>query len=1447
MNNFFYLTGNETKHVGIALIDYFISKIGACSRAVGLVAVMAAVLAVTLHAWAIDPTALPTGGPVVAGQGSIATSGSAMTVTQGSDRMVANWNSFNIGQNASVSFLQPNTSSVALNRILDTSPSQIFGQLSANGQVFLLNPSGILFGPTARVDVGGLVASSLNMTNENFMAGRYSFKKSGNAGAVINQGSLRTANGGYIAFLAPHVENQGQLTTPAGTVALAAGDMVQLDFTGDSLVNFVVDRGAVDALAENNGLIRSDGGMVVMTAKSVDSLTQSVVNNIGVIEARTLNNVGGRILLDAQGGMATVSGTLDASSAVGRGGQIVATGDQVWVNSGAFLNASGATGGGTIMVGGGWQGKDSSMHNATYVNVDNTVTIDVSATDNGNGGTVVFWSDYENMFEGTIIARGGMNRGDGGQVEVSGKQLLGYNGLTDTRAPSGKMGRLLLDPTTINIKDGAGVNTANTFYEQNLEAQLTDIDLQTDASSSGNITLEDLSDNLLLLQNNVSINMRAGVYASGGRGNYLTVDTNDEIRTSGSGDITIQSAGFGGLNAGKMTATGTGKVRLFGDNGLTAGNTITTNGGIVELWADSDNLTGGSFTLSQAINSNGGNVYLDSGSSGITLNGDITTGVGRVFFDTFGSVLNYNIYLNSKITSTGDVTIDKPLRFGAGSEIETTGKITLSAATQMVNAGSALTLTGSSFDFQEAVTGNSATITLKPSTVGANIDIGTAALGDLSITAATLGNLSNFANIIVGRSDGNGITNVISDTSVSTSGYLELANQTVNVTGGTLTNTGGDIILTGDTFNVSKSVTANSGNGKITVRQQTAANSLNLGTGITDAIADLMSANTLEIGRTDGGNVILDGDISTTASTVNVLSGGNITFNTGQTLDVGTGIVNIVAGGNFINNSGVGAISTSGAGRWLIWSSNPANDTRGGLAYDFKQYNATYGSTAVAGGAAEDGFLYTLAPTITASLTGTVSKTYNATTAATLVVGNYSQSGAVDSDTVTLNNPTSGTYDNKNIGTGKTVTATGVAVSSASNGGKAVYGYQMTSATAAGNAGTITAANLAVTGLTASDKVYDATTTATLGGTAAITKLGTDDVTIGGTAAGAFADKNVADGKGVTVTGNTISGTDAGNYTLVQQTGLTADITAKEISATNITADDKTYDSTTDATIHTAGAGLSGVIVGDTTTLGTTSAAGYFIDPNVGQNKTVNVTGLVLSGTDAGNYTLTAYNTTASITGVIAPPNLVSPQSSINGTQLDQGSPMGAPTTPAMGPGGGSIMLASFITLTLVSDFSQTGGDNILSSTNFTAPVSFTAAGSTSTMILGGSAPSGTLVEVGILPIFTRRGGVPVGQGSFVIQESPSSLSLTRTTFSGTIQEIGSHAGQVVPFTLSMPNGMTLNLTASVTENGFLVINVPDSGGTIDVSQAVLMALMIMKNEQNLDIGTLKGVLLNQR
>ncbi|HRZ40354.1 MAG TPA: filamentous hemagglutinin N-terminal domain-containing protein [Candidatus Omnitrophota bacterium] len=219
-----------------------------------------------LPALAVDVQELPTGGTIVSGSGDISQSGSGMTVNQYTDRMIADWNTFNIGQDAAVQFIQPSSSSVALNRIFDQNPSQIFGNLSANGQVFLLNSAGIIFGPSAQVNVGGLVASSLNISDENFLNGNFIFENAGAAGMVLNQGQILSGEGGYVALLSPVVRNEGQISSSEGSVLMAAGDKVSLDFFGDQLINYNVEEGAVDALAENKQLIKADGGLIVMTA-----------------------------------------------------------------------------------------------------------------------------------------------------------------------------------------------------------------------------------------------------------------------------------------------------------------------------------------------------------------------------------------------------------------------------------------------------------------------------------------------------------------------------------------------------------------------------------------------------------------------------------------------------------------------------------------------------------------------------------------------------------------------------------------------------------------------------------------------------------------------------------------------------------------------------------------------------------------------------------------------------------------------------------------------------------------------------------------------------------------------------------------------------------------------------------------------------------------------------
>ncbi len=269
--------------------------------------------------------ALPTGGVVAAGSASINTGVAGTTINQSTQNAAINWQSFNIAAGESVRFNQPSSSSVTLNQVLGADPSGIFGSLTANGKVFLVNPNGILFGQGASVNVGGLVASTLNIADGDFMAGNYKFTGVGN-GTVANQGSIN-ADGGFVALLGANVANNGVISAKLGTVALAAGNAITLDVVGDGLLNVTVNQGAVNALVQNGGLIQADGGQVLLTAQAAGSLLQSAVNNTGVIQAQTIQNHNGTIRLmgDMQSGTVNVGGKLDASAPNGGDGGFVET------------------------------------------------------------------------------------------------------------------------------------------------------------------------------------------------------------------------------------------------------------------------------------------------------------------------------------------------------------------------------------------------------------------------------------------------------------------------------------------------------------------------------------------------------------------------------------------------------------------------------------------------------------------------------------------------------------------------------------------------------------------------------------------------------------------------------------------------------------------------------------------------------------------------------------------------------------------------------------------------------------------------------------------------------------------------------------------------------------------------------------------------------------------
>ena len=274
-------------------------------------------------------------------------------INQGSNRTVINWQSFSIGQSSSVQFVQPSASSVVLNRVTGANPSQIFGSLSANGQVFLVNPFGVYFSPTARVDVTGLMATTLNIRDDDFMKGIYSFSRDPLSPAnarVINEGVINAGNGGYVVLAGDYAANRGTIEARGGSVVLASGNRMTLDLQGDGLVKFAVDEKAVSSLAavENAGTIIADGGRVMMTAAVARDLTGTVVNNTGIVQARGTEFRDGAIYLTGSGGDVSSSGKLDASGQ--RGGQVTVQSTGTTLVSGE-VNASGsAATGGTVQV-----------------------------------------------------------------------------------------------------------------------------------------------------------------------------------------------------------------------------------------------------------------------------------------------------------------------------------------------------------------------------------------------------------------------------------------------------------------------------------------------------------------------------------------------------------------------------------------------------------------------------------------------------------------------------------------------------------------------------------------------------------------------------------------------------------------------------------------------------------------------------------------------------------------------------------------------------------------------------------------------------------------------------------------------------------------------------------------------------------------------------------------
>jgi filamentous hemagglutinin family protein len=494
--------------------------LGSCRTLLGLGSALVAL-------WAGAAGAGPNGPTVVGGQATVAGAGtSAVTVNQSSQNAIINWATFNIGRGETTTFNQPNSSSVALNRVIGgQGPSFLDGTLTANGRVFIVNGDGILFGAHSSINTAGFLATTNNISNSDFMAGRHNFNLPGRPDAsIVNLGIITATSGGFAALVAPGVRNSGTVTATLGTVSLAAGNAFTLDFYGDRLITLAVNDqiagavkdvqtgAALKSLVSNTGKLSANGGRVELTAAAARAVVDSVINNTGVIEANSIGTKNGMIVLAAATAKSKPAGAPTQTvklagkiSAAGKdkgtkGGTVVVTGENI-VLAGASIDASGDDGGGHVLIGGDTGGGQPSaaaakielaklesfvIPTATTVSVDAGTVINGSATGNGNGGKVVLWSDQQTTFTGTILAQGGASGGNGGLVETSSQGVLQSAGTVDLRAPMGNLGTLLLDPADFYINsDGSGVPAgASVMTQSQVEAQLALSNLTIATSNS---------------------------------------------------------------------------------------------------------------------------------------------------------------------------------------------------------------------------------------------------------------------------------------------------------------------------------------------------------------------------------------------------------------------------------------------------------------------------------------------------------------------------------------------------------------------------------------------------------------------------------------------------------------------------------------------------------------------------------------------------------------------------------------------------------------------------------------------------------------------------------------------------------------------------------------------------------------------------------------------------
>ncbi|MGZ9713152.1 YDG domain-containing protein [Glaciimonas sp. GNP009] len=1186
MNNIYRLVWNRAINQWVVACEFARStqRGASCTRRAGTslrsAIPMLSLLSISLGLAGIVQAA-PFGGQITAGTGTINQAASTTTIQQSSQNLSLNWQGFNVAANEAVNFVQPGSNSIAVNRIQSSTASQILGHLNANGQVWLINPNGILFGHNAQVNVGGLVASTLNVSDNALGSSSVSFSGSG-TGSIINKGTITAASGGYVALIGNTVSNQGVISATLGTVALGGGSAETLTFSGDKLVHLQVDQSTLDNLAENKQLIQADGGQVTMTAGAKDTVLASVVNNTGVIYARTVNDHNGVITLlgGMQSGQVNVGGTLDASAPNGgNGGAIETSAAQVRVANNAIITASarqgqagtwlidptdltidasaattiastltggtsvteqttanGASGSGTQTAGAGDINVNAAI-NWTNVNPSIKLTlsayhaINVNAAVHGTGSVVM-----EAAGGNITIGSAGSVSGDAGVTLATGANFVNNAGASAVSASASKWVIYSTSPTL----DTLGGLIPN-FIQYNAPYQTTP------ALAAGNASLYSIAPTL-------TVTGLSGAVSKTYDGNTSAALSASNVAVSGliNSDTFASMAGiFGSSNAGTNMAVSSSLASA----GLLAKNTagIDVYGyGIV-----GPAVTAGIGTITPAA-----------------LTASIIGTPAKVYDGTMTATLIASNYALAGFTAGQSATVNQPSSVSYGAANAGAQTVSATFSTSNFVAGGSTNLLNYTLPTSASGAGviNKAAVEVTGVLSSNKIYNGTATDALNTTNAGIYGVIPIDSGAVVLVSSGASgqflTSNVGNNLAVSVSGFALSGNSAANY----------QIV---EPSNLVANITPKS----LTIT----------GLSATNKVYDATRADALNIS-----GAALSGVVNSDASNVS-LSSSNAT-GAFASANVGSALA--------VSSSGFGISGTAALNYQLVQPT--------GLVADI-----TPAALAI-------------------SLIGNPTKVYNGSSTAALGTGNFSVSGFISGESATVLQTTSATYSSPNAGT-QAVTSTLSGPDFSAANGTLLSNYSFPSSVT--GIGTITPAPLTVAIANNPTKVYDGATTATLsGGNYALSGFVPGQSATISHASGVYASANV--GVEAITTSVLPSDYTAGQGTLLSNYILPASVSGfgtitplailMNVQASIINNPSKSYDGSSVATLNSSNYSLSGFVHGDGASVNQT--VGHYSSVNAGAqpvSATLTTQDFVANaGTTLTNYTLP---TTAYGTGTITP------------------------------------------------------------------------------------------------------------------------------------------------------------------------------------------------------------------